>query len=35
MRIGIAAGPSGFELKGQLIAALKITGYEVADFGAL
>ena len=34
MRIGIAADHGGFELKGQLAAALKAAGYEVADFGA-
>jgi len=34
MRIGIAADHGGFELKVQLIAALKAAGYEVADFGA-
>ena len=34
MRIGIAADHGGFELKGQLTAALKAAGYEVADFGA-
>ena len=34
MRIGIAADHGGFELKAQLTAALKATGYEVADFGA-
>jgi len=34
MRIGIAADHGGFELKGQLIAALKGAGYEVVDFGA-
>ena len=33
MRIGIAADRGGFELKGQLTAALKAAGYEVADFG--
>jgi len=31
MRIGIAADHGGFELKVQLTAALKATGYEVAD----
>jgi ribose 5-phosphate isomerase B len=34
MRIGIAADHGGFELKGQLIAALKVAGHEVVDFGA-
>jgi ribose 5-phosphate isomerase B len=34
MRIGIAADHDGFELKVQLIAALKEAGYEVEDFGA-
>ena len=34
MRIGVAADHGGFELKAQLTAALKATGYEVADFGA-
>ena len=34
MRIGIAADHGGFELKAQLIADLKTTGYEVMDFGA-
>ena len=34
MRIGIAADHGGFELKAQITAALKTTGYEVADFGA-
>jgi ribose 5-phosphate isomerase B len=34
MRIGIAADHGGFELKVQLIAALKTAGYEVEDFGA-
>jgi ribose 5-phosphate isomerase B len=34
MRIGIAADHGGFELKGQLSAALKAAGHEVADFGA-
>jgi ribose 5-phosphate isomerase B len=32
--IGIAADHGGFELKVQLIAALKEIGYEVEDFGA-
>ena len=32
--IGIAADHGGFELKVQLIAALKEAGYEVEDFGA-
>ncbi len=34
MRIGIAADHGGFELKGQLTEALKVTGYEVTDFGS-
>jgi ribose 5-phosphate isomerase B len=34
MRIGIAADHSGFELKTQLIAALKAAGHKVMDFGA-
>jgi len=34
MRIGIAADHGGFELKAQITATLKTTGYEVADFGA-
>ena len=32
--IGIAADHGGFELKVQLIVALKEAGYEVEDFGA-
>ena len=34
MRIGIAADHGGFNLKLQLIGALKAAGYEVTDFGA-
>jgi ribose 5-phosphate isomerase B len=34
MRVGIAADHGGFELKVQLTADLKATGYDVADFGA-
>jgi hypothetical protein len=34
MRIGIAADHGGFELKGQLTAALDAAGYSVTDFGA-
>jgi ribose 5-phosphate isomerase B len=34
MRIGIAADHGGFELKEQLIVALRDAGYEVEDFGA-
>jgi ribose 5-phosphate isomerase B len=34
MRVGIAADHGGFELKVQLIAALKADGYDVTDFGA-
>src|ERR1035437_7357434 len=33
-QIGIAADHGGFELKKQLIEALKIDGYDVEDFGA-
>jgi ribose 5-phosphate isomerase B len=33
-RIGIAADHGGFELKGELMAALKAAGYEIVDFGA-
>jgi len=32
--IGIDSGHGGFEFKGQLTAAFKAAGYEVADFGA-
>ena len=35
MRIGIAADHGGFDLKGQVAAALKAAGHEVADFGAM
>jgi ribose 5-phosphate isomerase B len=34
MRIGLAADHGGFELKGELIEALKTAGHEVMDFGA-
>jgi ribose 5-phosphate isomerase B len=34
MRIGLAADHGGFEMKGQLTAALKDAGHEVVDFGA-
>jgi ribose 5-phosphate isomerase B len=34
LRIGIAADHGGFELKVQLIMAIKTAGYEVVDFGA-
>ena len=34
MRIGIAADHGGYELKVQLTAVLKATGYEMVDFGA-
>ena len=34
MRIGMAADHGGFELKSQLMTALKAAGYEVVDFGA-
>lgn len=33
-RIGIACDHGGFELKEQLVARLRGTGYEVIDFGA-
>ena len=33
-RVGIAADHGGFELKGQLVAALRSAGCEVVDFGA-
>ena len=34
MRIGVAADHGGFELKSQLVLALKAGGYEVVDYGA-
>jgi ribose 5-phosphate isomerase B len=34
MHIGIAADHGGFELKVQLIVAIKAAGHEVLDFGA-
>ncbi len=34
MRVGIAADHGGFELKEQLVEALRQTGYEVVDLGA-
>jgi ribose 5-phosphate isomerase B len=34
MRVGIAADHGGFDLKGQIVANLKASGYEVVDFGA-
>jgi ribose 5-phosphate isomerase B len=34
MRIGIAADHGGFQLKVELIAALKGAGHDVVDFGA-
>lgn len=34
MRVGIAADHGGFVLKGQLVTALRASGYEVVDFGA-
>jgi ribose 5-phosphate isomerase B len=34
MHIGIAADHGGFELKTQLMEALKAIGYELTDFGA-
>jgi transaldolase/glucose-6-phosphate isomerase len=33
VRVGIAADHRGFDLKGQLMAALSSAGYEVIDFG--
>ena len=33
-RIGVAADHGGFELKAQLVLALKAEGYEVKDYGA-
>jgi ribose 5-phosphate isomerase B len=34
MRVGIAADHGGFDLKQNLIKALRDSGYEVVDFGA-
>ncbi len=34
MRVGIAADHGGFDLKRQLVAALKESGYEILDLGA-
>jgi ribose 5-phosphate isomerase B len=34
MRVGIAADHGGFVLKGELVTALRASGYEVVDFGA-
>jgi ribose 5-phosphate isomerase B len=34
-RIGISADHGGFELKVNLIAALKDDGYDLLDFGAI
>lgn len=34
MRLGIAADHGGFDLKTQLVAALKGSGYDILDFGA-
>jgi ribose 5-phosphate isomerase B len=34
MRVGIAADHGGFELKEQLAASLRASGYDVVDFGA-
>jgi ribose 5-phosphate isomerase B len=34
IRIGIAADHGGYELKVQLVTALKAAGYEMVDFGA-
>ncbi len=33
MRVGIAADHGGFDLKTQIVAELKASGYEVKDFG--
>src|SRR4051812_39105141 len=34
MRIGIAVDHGGFELKESLLARLRVSGYNVRDFGA-
>lgn len=34
MRVGIATDHGGFELKEEIIAKLRASGYEVNDFGA-
>jgi ribose 5-phosphate isomerase B len=34
MRVGMAADHGGFDLKQELLAEIKILGYEVIDFGA-
>jgi ribose 5-phosphate isomerase B len=34
MRVGIAADHGGFELKEQLAASLRTSGFDVVDFGA-
>jgi ribose 5-phosphate isomerase B len=34
MRVGIAADHGGFALKGQVAGSLRVSGYEVVDFGA-
>jgi ribose 5-phosphate isomerase B len=34
MHLGIAADHGGFDLKTQLVAALKGSGYDILDFGA-
>lgn len=34
MRVGIAADHGGFELKQQLVTALRTSGFDVVDFGA-
>lgn len=34
MHLGIAADHGGFHLKNELLAALKVAGHEVDDFGA-
>ena len=33
MRVGIAADHGGFHLKGQLVESLRVSGYEMVDFG--
>lgn len=34
MRVGIAADHGGFHLKGQVVESLRVSGYEIVDFGA-
>jgi ribose 5-phosphate isomerase B len=34
MRVGIASDHGGFALKGQMAGFLRVSGYEVVDFGA-